>query len=212
MKMKVKSFLVATLLMAMCAPAVSHAQGKIGVVDLRKVFEGYYKTRLADAKIKDTAAELDKQREAKMEEFKNAQEAYKKAEELAKDLSVNADEADRRKSEAAKQMEGLQRMQKEYQAWERSAKASIDEQSQRMRARVLEEIESEVAAIAKSGNYFMILDRDAESVNQTKVIVYYNGENDVTKQVLANLNAGAPAGLKDADASTSGKSEATDKK
>jgi len=192
--MSLKSFLFAGLLLAISAPA-TFAQGKIGVVDLRLIFEGYYKTKQADVKIKERAAELDAQRATMVSGFTTDEAAYKKAEELAKDLSVSPDEADRRKTEAAKLMRGLQDKQKEIQAWERQATASIQEQQTRIRARVLEEIMSEVTAIAKAGSYFMILDKDAASVNQTKVLVYFNGENDVTKQVLTNLNSGAPAGL-----------------
>jgi len=194
MKMNLKSFLFAALLLAISAPA-AFAQGKIGVVDLRIVFEGYFKTKLADAKIKESAGELDTQRESMVAAFTADEAAYKKADELAKDLSVSPDEAGRRKDEAARLLRGLQDKQKEVQAWERSAKASIEEQQTRMRARVLEEIQSEVSAIAKAGNYFMILNKDAADVNQTKVLLYYNGENEITKQVLSNLNAGAPAGL-----------------
>ncbi|MGI8967063.1 MAG: hypothetical protein ACR2H1_13385, partial [Limisphaerales bacterium] len=39
-----------------------HAQVKIGIIDLRKVFDGYNKTKQADAILKDEAADLDKQR------------------------------------------------------------------------------------------------------------------------------------------------------
>jgi Skp family chaperone for outer membrane proteins len=194
MKMNLKSFLFAGLLLAISAPA-TFAQGKIGVVDLRLIFEGYYKTKQADVKIKERAAELDAQRATMVSGFTAAEASYKKAEELAKDLSVSPDEADRRKTEAANLMRGLGEKQKEIQAWERQATASIQEQQTRIRARVLEEIQSEVTAIAKAGSYFMILDKDAASVNQTKVLVYFNGENDITKQVLADLNSGAPAGL-----------------
>jgi outer membrane protein len=194
MKMNLKSFLFAGLLLAISAPA-AFGQGKIGVVDLRIIFEGYYKTKQADAKIKERAGELDAQRETMMTDLTAAGEAYKKADELAKDLSVSADEADRRKGEAARLLDGLKKKQGEIQAWERQATASIQEQQTRIRARVLEEIQSEVTAIAQAGNFFMILDKDAASANQTKVLVYFNGENDITPQVLANLNAGAPAGL-----------------
>ena len=40
------------------APAL--AQGKIGTVKLRSLFDGYYKTKLADAKSKERANELEK--------------------------------------------------------------------------------------------------------------------------------------------------------
>ena len=38
----------------------------------------------------------------------------------------------------------------------------------------------------------MVFDTAADSINQTPVILYSNGENDLTEAVLAQLNIGAP--------------------
>ena len=64
-----------------------------------------------------------------------------------------------------------------------------------MRVRVLEEINTEVEAKAKAEGFYLIIDKDADSRNDTKVIVFHNGDHDITEAVLAKLNAGAPAKL-----------------
>jgi len=194
MKTNLKLIICMAAVLTLSVPA-SHAQAKIGVVDLRVLFEGYYKTKQADAKIKERAAELDKEREAMIEGIRQDEEAYRKASELANDLSVSADEATRRKEDAAKLLTKLQTKQQNIQAWERQAQGIIQEQQTRMRARVLEEIQLEISTIAKRDGFFLIIDKDARSVNQTPFIPYHNGQNDITDQVLSNLNAGAPAGL-----------------
>lgn len=196
MKSSVKSLLLGLLLLAVVAPsAQAQAQTKIGVVNLRVLFEKYYKTKQADAKIKERAAELDKERDDMIKQFRDEEAAFKKAEEFAQDLTVSAEERARRKTEAERMLLALQERQKTIAAWERSATATIQEQQTRMRTRVIEEIQAEVTAIARTEGFFIVLDKDADSANQTKVIVYHNGDNDITDRVLANLNAGAPAGL-----------------
>lgn len=194
MKTNLKLITCIAVLLAISAPA-TFAQGKIGVVDLRLLFEGYFKTKQADAKIKERAAELDKEREEMISGIRADEEAFRKADELAKDLSVSSDEAERRKTVAADLLRKLQEKQQTIQSWERQATATIQEQQTRMRARVLEEIQTEINTVAKRDGFYMVIDKDATSVNQTKVLIYHSGENDITDQVLSNLNSGAPAGL-----------------
>ena len=61
-----------------------------------------------------------------------------------------------------------------------------------MRENILTEIRNTVNAKAKAGGYALVMDTAAESVNNTPVILFTNGENDLTDAVLSQLNAGAP--------------------
>jgi Skp family chaperone for outer membrane proteins len=49
-----------------------------------------------------------------------------------------------------------------------------------------------VNAKAKAAGYSLVFDTASESFNKTPVVVYANGENDLTTNVLAQLNANAP--------------------
>ncbi|MGH7975408.1 MAG: OmpH family outer membrane protein, partial [Limisphaerales bacterium] len=76
--------------------------------------------------------------------------------------------------------------------FERQAQATLAEQSQRMRGDILKEIQSAVATEAKAGHYTLVIDSSAETANQTPVFLYNDGQNDLTTDVLNQLNAGAP--------------------
>jgi hypothetical protein len=39
----------------------------------------------------------------------------------------------------------------------------------------------------------MVLDTAAETINQTPMMVYTNGDNDLTNEILAEMNGGASA-------------------
>ncbi|HVU08698.1 MAG TPA: OmpH family outer membrane protein, partial [Verrucomicrobiae bacterium] len=79
--------------------------------------------------------------------------------------------------------------------FERQAQVQLSEQSQRMRSNIIKEIQTAVAAKAKSGGYTMVIDSAAETANQTPAILYTDGQNDLTDAVLSQLNAGAPIDL-----------------
>jgi Skp family chaperone for outer membrane proteins len=196
MKASVKSLLFLVLFAVLfAAPPAAQAQGKIGVVNLRAVFEGYYKRKLADAKIKERAGELDKELEEKLARRKAAEEAYNTAAASAGDLSASKEERDRRKENADRRLLAVKDIEKEITTFRQQAEAILKEQQTRMRSRVLEEINAEIEAKAKADGFYIVIDKDADSRNDTKVLVFHNGDNDITTAILAKLNSGAPATL-----------------
>ncbi len=66
-----------------------------------------------------------------------------------------------------------------------------------MRDGILQDIHSAVEAKAKSAGYTMVIDTAAESINGTPIVLFSNGENDMTDAILQQLNAGAPASTGD---------------
>jgi len=196
MKASAKYLLVTALFLGLfAAPDPAQAQGKLGVVNLRIVFEGYYKRKLADVKIKERAGELDQELEEKMGRRKAAEEAYNTAATAATDLSASPEERDRRKADADRKLLTVKELEQDIAKFRQQAEAILREQQTRMRTRVLEEIQAEIEAKARAEGYYLVIDKDADSRNDTKVIVFHNGEHDMTQAILAKLNAGAPANL-----------------
>jgi Skp family chaperone for outer membrane proteins len=76
--------------------------------------------------------------------------------------------------------------------FERQAQITLSEQSQRMRENILGEIKVAVTTKAKAAGYSLVIDAAAETANATTAVVYSSGENDLTDEVLKQLNAGAP--------------------
>src|SRR5258708_12743309 len=55
------------------------AQSKLGVIDLQKVFDGYYKTEAASSSLKERAGSLEKEKKAMLEQYQKITDEYKKA-------------------------------------------------------------------------------------------------------------------------------------
>src|SRR6266404_5225449 len=70
---------------------------------------------------------------------------------------------------------------------------SSDERRKRVRDNLLNDITTVLTAKAKAGNYSMIIDTEAQMPLGTKIVLFNNNENDLTDEVLKQLNAGAPA-------------------
>ena len=168
------------------------ADTKIGTVDLRKLFDNYWKTKTAQADIQDKAAQADKDDKAMKEDLKTGSEAYQKLLLQVNDQGISADERERRKQAADDRLKQLQGQKTAIEQFERQAQTTLGEQRQRMRDRILGEIKIAVNAKAKTEGYALVLDSAAETVNGTLTVVYNNGENDMTDAILSQLNAGAP--------------------
>jgi len=170
------------------------AQTKIGLIDLRKVFDDYYKTKAADALLKDQAADLQKQEKGLMDQYQKATDDYKKARDDSNNQAVSADEREKRKKSAESSLLEIKRMEDQINQFKRTASTTLEERQHRMRDTILEEIRTVVNAKAKAGNFSMVLDTAAESFNKTPILLYNNGDNDITASVLLQLNASEPGG------------------
>ncbi len=183
--------LMAALLFAWSA----QAQTKMAVVDLKKVFDGYYRTRQADVQLKERAADLEKARAGMLEDYKKSSEDFKKLLDGLNDPSASAAEKDKRKTEAEKKQGELREIEGSIRTFDDTSRKTIMEQQKRMRDSVLRDIRGVVEEKAKAAGYAVVIDTAAESVNQTPVVVYTSllgGGDDLTEPVLKALNVNAP--------------------
>lgn len=167
-------------------------QSRVATVDLRKLFDGYWKTKQADAALKDRASDLDKEYKNLMDDLKKSNEEYQKLLADASDQAVSPEERDKRKKTAEGKLKGMKDTQDTIEQFKRQASATLDEQRRRMRDNVLGEIRTAINGKAKSASYSVVLDTAAESKDFTPIVVYSSGDNDLTEAVLSQLNAGAP--------------------
>src|SRR5687768_548193 len=117
-KMLVSSVLGLALLTAVNASA---QQPKIATIDLRKVFDSYYKTKAADVSLKEEASEMEKQRKEMVDNFKKGEEEWKKNIEKANDQAVSAAERDKSKQAGEKKLLELREMEQMIGQFNRNA-------------------------------------------------------------------------------------------
>jgi len=189
-----KSILPILALTVLLAGSAS-AETKIATIDLRKVFDNYWKTLRATDALKERAAELDKDHKKMLEEYNKARTEYQKIQTSANDPAIAPEEKEKRKQAAETKSADIKEMEVQITGFERQARSNLDTQRQRMREDVLKEIRTAIGDKARSAGYSLVLDTAAESFNNTPVIMFTNGENDITETILAQMNSTAPAGL-----------------
>ena len=168
------------------------AEGRIATIDLRKVFEGYWKKKQAEANLKDRQADMEKEDKNMRDDYKKAKDEYDALLTSANDQNASPEERGNRKKAAETKLKQIKDLEDTIGQYERQARTTIAEQSQRMRANILTEIRNVVTAKAKAAGFALVIDTAAESANSTPVILYTSDENDLTDTVLLQLNATAP--------------------
>jgi len=213
--MKMNCLLSKTLLALLAASfltATAQAQTKIAVIDLKRVFDNYWKKKQAQALVDDQKADFDKKFKGMLDDYQKAKDEYKKLIDSSTDQAVSTEERDKRKSAAEKKLLEINEIEQTADLFRKNSNENLGIQIRRMTDNILKDIREMVEAKAKAEGYTLVIDSSAQiptSVGSTPVLLYTNGQNDITAEILLQLNAGAPIGLQKTEES---KDKPNDKK
>lgn len=185
--MKKLQYLVLTFVLLTATVVSASAQTKVATVDMKKLFNGYYKTKLAQTALESRKTELRKEIKDMADGLDKAQNDYKQLLDQASDPAISGDERDKRKQAAADKLKEINNSKGAIEQFQRQAEAQLADQSQRMSGNLVGEIQKAVADKAKKSGFSMVL-----NAGSVEVVVFANNDNDLTAAVLDQLNAGAP--------------------
>ena len=185
--------LVPGLLLFSLLSGSAFAQGKIATVDLKKVFDNYWRKKQAEDALKATEDEIKKDDTAMLDEYKKLKEDYKILQDSVAESNISPEEQARRKKAADDKLKALKDKEELIVQYERAAGTRLAEQKQRMRTGIIGEIRNIINAKAKSGGFSLVLDTAGETAVGTPAVLYSNNDNDLTDAVLVQLNATDPA-------------------
>jgi outer membrane protein len=202
-----KKFVPFTWIVIVCgllafASAASAADLKIATVDLRKVFDKYYKTIQSTAGIKEEAADIDKRRKELVDDAKRHENEWRQLIDKANDQAISSEERDKSKKAAEEKYGQLEGDKEAITEFDRVSQTQMHDKEQQRRDDIVKEIRKVLNADAKAAGYSMVVDTSGESANMVPVLLYTNGENDLTEALIKELNSTAPPGALDAPSPT----------
>ncbi len=196
MKMNTRTFTKTVLVLAaLLLTGAARADTKIAIIDLQRVFTNYWKTIQANTQIEEQKTEIKKRTQAMADDYAKANEAYKKLIEGSSDQAVSRDEREKRKTSAEKKFQEIREIEQTAKQYQNYSEESLALQIRRLRDRILGDIRDLVEAKAKAGGYSLVIDVAADGASHTPVVLYNNGQNDISEEILSQLNAGAPPGV-----------------
>jgi outer membrane protein len=185
--MKMMRTTILTISVLACLSVPAFAQTKVATVDMRKLFSGYYKTKIAENILDGKKTDLRKEIKDMADGLDKAQADYKLLLAQAEDQAISAEERERRKQAAADKLKEMNNSKAALDAFNRQAESTVADQGQRMSGNLVTEIQKAVADKAKAAGYTLVINSGSADA-----VVYSGSDNDLTDAVLKQLNAGAP--------------------
>ena len=190
MKNVLRNIIMAWLLTLLTTSA--WAQGRVATVDLRKVFDTYWKTKQASATLKSKAADMEKEHKTMLDDWKKSKEEYQNLLSGANDQAVSSDERAKRKKSAEDKLRDIKDTEEKILAYEKGARATLGDQERRTRENIIAEIRTVLNSKAKAAGFGLVIDTAAESAQNTPIVLFNTNDNDLTDAVLSQLNATSP--------------------
>jgi Skp family chaperone for outer membrane proteins len=195
MKTLTRSLLV-SLLLGLASLSVQ-AQNRFAVINMKAVFDGYWKTKQSDATIKERQGEYEKERRKMQEDFEKLNAEFRELDRSARDPAVSEEEQRKRRDAANSKLLEIREIERSVRDYDANFRTQIADQIQRLRENIFRDIREVVEAKSKAAGYNLVLNTAAEQ-NQVPVIMFTTGLPDLTQEVLNELNAKAPPGALDA--------------
>lgn len=187
-------FLFLSLALSLLTAGVSSAQTqmKIGIVDMKRVFQEYYKTKEAEKKVNEDKSKAKKDIDTRRAAMQELVTKWDNASKIVADKLANPDLKSQKQVEAQKLASEIKALEREVDEFVRRREQQLQEQVMRMRKGLLEDIQQHVEEKSKLDNYDLVFDKSGVSPSGVKFLLHSKDAVDFSNEVLAVLNKNAP--------------------
>ncbi len=186
--------LAAGAVLLVAAPQNAAAKDfNIGIVDMKRVFADYYKTKEAEAKVNEGKTIAKKELDERNAKYKQLIQGWQDLQKLIKDPSISEELRSQKAKEAQDVAAEAKSLEREMAEFRQRRERQLQEEVLRMRKAILEEIKELVEEKAKSGNYDLVFDKSGLGVNGVPFLLHSKDAVDFSNEIIADLNKNAPA-------------------
>lgn len=184
-------FLIAVSGFSAAVPAF--AQGvRIGTVDMKRVFESYYKTKEAEGLINEARNGAKKELDDRMELLNKGNTDVKKINDEIENPAISQVTKEQKSKQRDEKIAELETLKREIQEFRANREKQLQDQSARKRGVIVEEINAVVGGIVKARNYDLVLDKSGPSLNAVPLVLFARDEYEFTNEVITELNKSKP--------------------
>ena len=167
------------------------AGNKIATVDLERVFNSYYKTKIIDQDFTEQGKVYRNYIQRQAEQLRKSEQEYRKKLLESQNIALNPTERARRETEVKQLQSNLKQRRAELEQYAAERAKVLQESAARERKKVIEDIRAEIRRRAAIEGYALVLDASGKSMNDTSIVLYSIDALDITERVITELNRGA---------------------
>ena len=186
--------LIVTLILSSMFAVVSFAQElKIITVDMGTLYSGYYKTKEANEKLKDSIDQAQSQAEELLGEGRSLAEEFNNLRERINNPALTDEFRNKAKLEAQEKLKEIQDKEREIQQYQANTERSLQQRQRTHRDLMLDEIKKVVLKMAEKRGAALVFDTAGTSALGIPNVLYSNPRWDITDDVLVKINESAPS-------------------
>ncbi len=187
-----KRIVIAVLLLAttLFSFNLSANQIKLAVIDMDHIFQNYYKTKIADAHLKQQAEVYRAWIQRLNDSLLKLEEEFKILRDSSQNIALSSAEREKQRLDAQKKYREIRQKRAELEQYTTEKTSQYKKLETGKRRKILEEIQAEVARRATLHGYTLVLDKSGKTLNDIPSIIYHNPALDITESVLVHLNRG----------------------
>ena len=182
---------IGIFIMIFAATALSAAESlKIAVVDMARIFDDYYKTRIVQSQLEEQQSVYRTHVTAMNEEYNKLQEEYKVLLDAAQNITLKEAERQEKAAEASKKLAEVKQKERDINQYLTEKSRQFKELEDTKRTEITAEILGEVQRRATVDCYDIVLDYSGKTTSSLASVVFFKPNLDITDAVLEELNRG----------------------
>lgn len=192
MNRKIAAWIVSGIWALALSASAQGPSGRTVTIDLNKVFNDYYKTPIATAKLKDTVDSYKKEHDDMLAGYKKQIDELNKLREEQDKSEYTAEVREQKRKAVAEKLADTQKLQRDIEEYDTSHQKILQEQTQRMRQTIVKEISDIVAKEARDQGYQLVLDKSGNTLNGVPALVFSQDNLEITGDIVKILNKNQP--------------------
>ncbi len=166
---------------------------KVAVVDYNAILKEYYKAKDSQKQMEELAGGYQKERNDREAALKTLVEGINALQKDMQDPAISDAKKKEKENQLKAKGEEGQVKQREMMAFGQTASKILEDKRQRLTTELTEEVNKALATVAKN-KYNMVFVKP--QVPSPGALIFSEGMDDVTQQILGILNKDAPAASK----------------
>lgn len=184
--------LSALLFLSVAAPASAQSGFKIGIIDMRRVFAEYYKTKESEKSVNDGKEAAKKQLDERNAKYRDLINKWQESQKMINDPAISEELRAQKRREAEELSSEAKSLEREMQEFRQRREQQLQEMVNRVRKGILDEIKILVDKRAKDANYDLVFDKSGMGVNGVPFLLFSKDAVDFSQDIITELNKDAP--------------------
>jgi outer membrane protein len=186
--------LLLVCLLVFAPVSLASADLKIAVIDLSKAFDQYYKTKDAQALLKEKQDGYQKEIQDLINDYERMGQEAQALDKAANDQTLSAAARQDKATALTAKKQDLVNLQNKIQEMRTERGRELQEELLRRHKEIVDEISKSINDYYGPQGYDLVIDKSSASAASGVSLILYNSSKliDITSEIIALINKGAP--------------------